>query len=189
MEQHNASMQAGPLNSSFERKIFSADLLDAITPRSKLSNKNTNVEAEFCKKYSGIRMAGAANFVDRMDFDIYKRATKDTRLDVLIKSQQTRIGKAQQEALYGRLVEDGRRRNQIRRQLEDFGKEEAVMAKSGEKKMTEEEFEEIYSRMKRQAEERTIEVEQQRTFQETLAEMEERKVLEGSIARGKSSLL
>ena len=184
--QENASMDIRSVPAaSFEQCISSAELREVMSARADRPKKENDLDALFCKKYATIKIADCAPFKERMEFDIYKRVTKETRLDMLKNSQKAKLGKMQQEDLFHRLIEDGRRRNMIMKQLEAY-KQEEEMGKKDTRKITPGEFERTYGRMMARLQETEIDLKRQRTFQQMLKECHEQKILESSVAYNKS---
>eukprot|EP01022_Parablepharisma_sp_SALTPOND_P014452 TRINITY_DN195_c0_g1_i1.p1 TRINITY_DN195_c0_g1~~TRINITY_DN195_c0_g1_i1.p1 ORF type:complete len:525 (-),score=67.69 TRINITY_DN195_c0_g1_i1:779-2353(-) len=181
MPQVASFCEKASLSEAFEKQIHSVELRDVVMPSKKKGKMP--LETAFCKKYAGIKISGNASFTERMEFDIYKRTTKDYRLDTLLKSQRSKLDKAEQEKLFSRLIEDGKRRNQRMTQLERF-KQEELETTSG-KKMNEKEFAIIYDKMMDKVKQKEGELKRQRVFQEILKEFHEQKVLEKSVAHNK----
>ncbi len=96
------------------------------------------------------------------------------------------VGKDRQDALYKRLMEDGKRRNQIKRQLEDFGKKEKSMTGSAEKRMTKGDFAQIYGKIRQQLLTREVGIQQQRAVNEMMEESKDRKAMRKGFAYNKS---
>jgi len=174
-------------NPSYEKQIHSVELNNVNSPNSAQEKllKERALETEFCKKYAGIKMAENASFSERMEFDIYKRATKDTRLDTLLKMQKPKLNKTQQEELFKRLIEDGKRRNQRTDALEKFKQFEREQTQPSTKRLNEKEFEEKYVKMMDHVAQREDKLKKQRIYDQALKEFKEKKIMEKGIAYNK----
>ncbi len=143
----------------YEQKITSTSISIIKTPRREETLKAKNeMEVDFCKKYANIRISENAPFEDRMQFDIYKRATKDKRMMILEDMGKDKLPKEHQEQLYNRLINDGKKWSEKKHRLETFTSEESSKMKLGEKRLTKGQSDKIYARM----------IQQQKLKEETL---------------------
>ncbi len=185
------AQEVSPFSESpgFEQQIRSVELEKAMmikVPENHDEEKgNLPLEVAFCKKYAGIKISKNASFTERMEFDIYKRATKDSRLDLLINAQKPKLDKMEQQELFKRLAEDGKRRNQRILQLEKFKAEGFDMSATTQRKMNEKDFAKIYEKMMDKLQRKENDLKKQRVFQQMIKEFNEQKVLEKSVSHNK----
>lgn len=90
--------------------------------KSTSNSSGANPQAEdmkdrFCKHYAAIKLNSDAPFHERMQFDIYKRATKLERFDVFVESQKQKVPREEAEKVFGRLHEDTLKRLEHRRKM------------------------------------------------------------------------
>ena len=79
----------------------------------------------------------------RMLFDIFKRQTKEERLNKLIEKNKVKISETDRIKTFNRLIEDANRRIEAQDQLDDL-KNQIEPNNQNFKKYKEEEWEEIY---------------------------------------------
>lgn len=79
----------------------------------------------------------------RMLFDIFKRQTKELRLNKLIEKNKVKITESQKIKTFNRLILDANRRIELKDQLEEK-KNQIYNSNSTYKKYKEEEWEDIY---------------------------------------------
>lgn len=79
----------------------------------------------------------------RMLFDIFKRQTKDDRLDKLIDKNKIKIDENLKIQAFNRLIEDANRRLEAQDKMEDLENKLRISCKS-EKKISKENWEDIY---------------------------------------------
>lgn len=163
----------------FEQKITSTSISIVKSPKREETLKMKNeVTTDFCKKYANIQIGENAQFDDRMQFDIYKRATKDKRMMLIEDLGKDKIPKEYQEKLYERLIDDGKKWSKKKKTLENFISCESSRAHSGMKKMTKQESDRLYARMMQQKKEKEEDLIKKRTelklkkMQEELSEMQ-----------------
>ena len=113
-------------------------------------------EYEFFNNYSKIRMNQNADFYDRMNFDIYKRMTRQqrytyiliyNRFDVFVETNKKRIPLSQKNETFNRLIEDSNRRVQRKHLMAQQVDAEIEESREGQKKMTQDEMDEIYTNL------------------------------------------
>jgi len=78
----------------------------------------------------------------RMLFDIFKRQTKEERLNKLIEKNKVKISEGERIKTFNRLIEDANRRIEAQDQLENLKNQ--IQKNSSFKKYKEEEWDEIY---------------------------------------------
>jgi hypothetical protein len=78
-----------------------------------------------------------------MLFDIFKRQTKELRLNKLIEKNKKKINESEKIKTFNRLIEDANRRIEAQDQLEEM-KNEVKINNPNTKKYKDEEWEEIY---------------------------------------------
>jgi hypothetical protein len=79
----------------------------------------------------------------RMLFDIFKRQTKELRLNKLIEKNKKKINESEKIKTFNRLIEDANRRIEAQDQLEEM-KNQVQINIPNIKKYKDEEWEEIY---------------------------------------------
>ena len=79
----------------------------------------------------------------RMLFDIFKRQTKELRLNKLIEKNKKKINESEKIKTFNRLIEDANRRIEAQDQLEEM-KNQVQINNPNIKKYKDEEWEEIY---------------------------------------------
>jgi len=80
----------------------------------------------------------------RMLFDIFKRQTKDERINKLIEKNKVKITEEERIKTFNRLIEDANRRIEAQDQLEDLKNQLLKNNNTNSKKYKDEEWEEIY---------------------------------------------
>lgn len=79
----------------------------------------------------------------RMLFDIFKRQTKELRLNKLIEKNKIKISESQRIKTFNRLIEDANRRIEAQDQMEEM-KNQVNYYNPNSKRYNEEEWEDIY---------------------------------------------
>jgi hypothetical protein len=79
-----------------------------------------------------------------MLFDIFKRQTKDERINKLIEKNKVKITEEERIKTFNRLIEDANRRIEAQDQLEDLKNQLLKNNNTNSKKYKDEEWEEIY---------------------------------------------
>ena len=69
------------------------------------------------KDYSLIQINKDEKFLDRMKFDIYKRQSKDERINKLVEEKKKKIDEVERIKTFNRLIEDANRRNEANENL------------------------------------------------------------------------
>lgn len=80
----------------------------------------------------------------RMLFDIFKRQTKEERLNKLIEKNKVKISESERIKTFNRLIEDANRRIEAQDQLEDLKNQIQKNDNRSFKKYKDEEWDEIY---------------------------------------------
>lgn len=78
----------------------------------------------------------------RMTFDVFKRQTKDERLDKLIEKNKVKIEESERIKTFNRLIEDANRRLEAQEKIEEIRND--LNKPSNMKKVTEKEWEDVY---------------------------------------------
>ena len=161
--------------SIYEKKITSTSISIVKTPRREDATKVKNeIEFDFCKKYANIQIGDNAIFQDRMQFDIYKRATKDKRMMLIEELSKDKIPRKHEDKLYERLIDDGKNWSRKKKQLETFTVAETERLRDGGKRITKADSDKFYTRMIQQQKLKEEEILKKRTavqFQKHQAEI------------------
>ena len=103
----------------------------------------------FNKEYSNFHINIEENFMERMQFDIYKRQIKEERLNDLVEQNKVKIDEDQKIKTFNRLIEDANRRlkaqtnmNELQNQLND----DLISATNFYKRYNGDEWDEIYKK-------------------------------------------
>ena len=110
------------------------------------------------KDYSLIQINKDEKFLDRMKFDIYKRQSKDERINQLLEENKKKIDEVERIKTFNRLIEDANRRNEANENLkkkEDNLKHELISPKN--KKYNVNEWNNIYQKRFKSYENKTKE--------------------------------
>ncbi len=163
---------------AYEKKITSTSISVVRTPRQEDSWRAAReMEAGFCRDYANIQIDQEAKFADRMQFDIYKRATKEQRMVMLAEMSKLKMSKQEQERLYDRLIDDGKRWNQKKRQLETYSENETSQVPSEARKLTKRESDMMYERMMKQQQEKELDIIRKRALVQTQQKLEEEELM------------
>ena len=144
-----------------------------------LLSKKEELDVEFCKQYDSIRPNTAAPFVERMKFDIYKRATKDTRLEKVKKMTKVTLSEQDKMDLIERMEKDASRRREAQKIVENKVKEEPKSM--GQKRLSREEGEELYKRLMKSKEINENILNEKRMLNEEIKNQEELLSLESQV--------
>jgi len=110
------------------------------------------------KDYSLIQINKDEKFLDRMKFDIYKRQSKDERINKLIEENKKKIDEVERIKTFNRLIEDANRRNEANENLkkkEDNLNHDIISPKN--KKYNDNEWNNIYQKRFKSYENKTKE--------------------------------
>ena len=80
----------------------------------------------------------------RMLFDIFKRQTKELRLNKLIEKNKKKINESQRIQTFNRLIEDANRRIEAQDKIEEMKNQNQYNSNPNAKKYKDEEWEDIY---------------------------------------------
>jgi len=80
----------------------------------------------------------------RMTFDVYKRQTKDERLDNLIEKNKVKIDESERIKTFNRLIDDANRRLEAQDKIEELRNN--LNKTSDGKKISEKEWDDIYNK-------------------------------------------
>jgi len=101
----------------------------------------------FNKEYSNFHINKEENFLERMQFDIYKRQIKEERLNALVEQNKVRIDEETKIKTFNRLIEDANRRLKAQINMNDLQNqlnEDLVSSSNFYKKYNDSEWNEIY---------------------------------------------
>ena len=118
------------------------------------SNKFENYNDElkryyFNKEYSNFHINIDESFMERMQFDIYKRQIKEERLNSLIEQNKVRIDEEKKIETFNRLIEDANRRLKAQMNMEDLKEQlndDLISSSNMYKKYNHKEWNEIYNK-------------------------------------------
>ena len=118
------------------------------------SNKFENYNDElkryyFNKEYSNFHINIDESFMERMQFDIYKRQIKEERLNSLIEQNKVRIDEEKKIETFNRLIEDANRRLKAQMNMEDLKEQlndDLISSSNIYKKYNHKEWNEIYNK-------------------------------------------
>ena len=78
----------------------------------------------------------------RMTFDVFKRQTKDERLDKLIEKNKVKIEESERIKTFNRLIDDANRRLEAQDKIEEMRND--LNKTSDAKKISEKEWDDVY---------------------------------------------
>jgi len=111
---------------------------------SKYSQFDTqNLCYQLIKDYSHLKIDKDEDFMRRMLFDIYKRQTKEERMEKLIEQNKLKLDESERIKGFNRLIEDANRRIEAQDHMEEM-KIKLEMNNFNSKKYKLDEWEEIY---------------------------------------------
>jgi len=132
------------------------------------------LQIQFNKQYASIRPDERLSFADRMKFDIYKRETKDQRLEALFELRKVKKPQQDIHNMLQRFQKDLYRRRLAKESAELLKSEDYNdVLKKTKKKLTPKECENIYSRMKQKYEESQRIIEKKREIYRQMKEQQE----------------
>jgi len=99
---------------------------------------------DLVKEYSHLKIDKDEEFMRRMLFDIFKRQSKEERLEKLIEKNKVKIDENERIKTFNRLIEDANRRVEAQDQMEEM-KMKLEQNNVNSKKYKFEEWEEIYN--------------------------------------------
>ena len=105
------------------------------------------IQDRFCKNYANIsirEITPEAGVFERMQFDIYKRMTKEDRLQIYMESKKQKIPKRALDHTFQRLIKDGQRREEKIQVISKQKELENVNKENQGKKINREESDRIY---------------------------------------------
>jgi len=95
------------------------------------------------KEYSHLKIEKEEGFMKRMLFDIFKRQTKDERLEKILAKSKPKFDEKKIIKAFNRLVEDANRRLEAQEKLEDL-KENIFKDAKEKRNISDKEWEETY---------------------------------------------
>lgn len=102
---------------------------------------------DFLKDYSYLHINKDEEFLQRMQFDIYKRQLKEDRINKLVDQNKIKIDEDERIKTFNRLIEDANRRLEAQENMENMkNKLEEDITAGPHKKYSQEEWKEIYNK-------------------------------------------
>ena len=112
--------------------------------------ENYNLEKmryDFLKKYSYIHVDKDENFLNRMKFDIFKRQSKEEKINSLVEQNKAKIDEDERVSTFNRLISDANRRIEAQDNLENMkNKLSEDIINTDKKKYNYEVWNEIYNK-------------------------------------------
>jgi len=102
---------------------------------------------DLVKEYSHLKINNDEDFMKRMLFDIFKRQTKEERMEKLLENNKVKMNEVERIKTFNRLIEDANRRLEAQENMEAMKNkilEQEMIGMNSGKKITQEEWEEIY---------------------------------------------
>ena len=130
--------------SQFSKSKTSSSFYD----KSKFENYNIEkMKYDFVKDYSYLHIDKDEDFLQRMQFDIYKRQFRDERLNKLVEQNKIKIDEDEKIKAFNRLIEDANRRLEAQENLENMKyKLDQDITDGPHKKYNDKEWNEIYKK-------------------------------------------
>ena len=115
---------------------------------SKFNNYNIQqMRYDFLKDYSYLHINKDEEFLQRMQFDIYKRQFREDRINKLVDQNKVKLDEDERIKAFNRLIEDANRRLEAQENMENMkNKLEEDITAGPQKKYTEKEWKEIYNK-------------------------------------------
>ena len=115
---------------------------------SKFDNYNLEqMRYDLLKDYSYLHIDKDENFLNRMQFDIYKRQFKEDRINKLVEQSKVKIDEDERIKAFNRLILDANRRIEAQENMEKIkNKLEEDISAGIQKKYSDEEWKEIYNK-------------------------------------------
>eukprot|EP01022_Parablepharisma_sp_SALTPOND_P005504 TRINITY_DN122685_c0_g1_i1.p1 TRINITY_DN122685_c0_g1~~TRINITY_DN122685_c0_g1_i1.p1 ORF type:complete len:370 (+),score=22.28 TRINITY_DN122685_c0_g1_i1:91-1110(+) len=157
-------------NSSQIRKEKSSVMSTSHSDQASLKDK-------FCKHYANIRLHCDAPFQERMQFDIYKRATKLERYEVFLDSQKPKMPKEELDKVFDRIQKDTAKRIEHKTKKVDESFNSNNNSRANERKVTQAETEKMYSNFMEKWKKTQERLEEKRRAKKLKEEMEEQQIL------------
>ena len=98
---------------------------------------------QLIKEYSHLKIDKNERFMERMLFDIYKRQSKDDRLNKMIDKNSIKMDESERIKAFNRLIEDANRRMDVFENIEQM-KTQLEDKPVSDKKYKEEDWNEVY---------------------------------------------
>ena len=125
---------------------------------------------KFCKHYANIRLNCDASFQDRMQFDIYKRATKLDRYEVFLESQKAKMPKEELDKVFDRVT----KKREVCKPKDCNVQQQEPEKK--EKKITQVQSEAMYSNFMERYKKGQEKIEEKRRLKKLAEQQEEEKI-------------
>jgi hypothetical protein len=98
---------------------------------------------DLIKEYSHLKIAKDEEFMKRMLFDVFKRQTKDDRLEKLIDRNKMKLNEEERIKTFNRLIEDANRRQEAMDNM-DVMRVRLEEKENSDKRYTEEKWQDVY---------------------------------------------
>eukprot|EP00826_Nyctotherus_ovalis_P042473 TRINITY_DN4372_c0_g1_i20.p1 TRINITY_DN4372_c0_g1~~TRINITY_DN4372_c0_g1_i20.p1 ORF type:complete len:274 (-),score=79.23 TRINITY_DN4372_c0_g1_i20:181-1002(-) len=147
---------------------------------SNMNPQTEDIKDRFCKHYAAIKLNCDAPFYERMQFDIYKRATKLERYNVLVESQKQKVPKEEAEKVFSRLHEDTQKRMEHRRRMS-----KPAVKEPSQRKMSQAETNTLYNEFMEKWKKSQEALEEKRRAKKQREEMEEAQYLAAQSGPGR----
>ncbi len=146
------------------------------SPKSGGGGIDETTSTEFFKRYGCIQVGREKPFAQRMDFDIYRRATKDARLDCVRSAFRPTIDSREADCLIDRLQTDTTRRRKAKKYIE----ETRDAPPAGKVRMSKQAGNAFYRRMMEAQKDREQLLEAKRKISRELKEQEDEAAIQAS---------
>ena len=115
---------------------------------SKFENYNLEqMRYDLQKDYSYLHINKDEKFLNRMQFDIYKRQSREDRINKIVEQNKVKIDEDERIRAFNRLISDANRRIEAQENMEKIkNKLEEDISTGNQKKYTDEEWKEIYNK-------------------------------------------
>lgn len=131
--------------SKFKSKRSNISIYSIIDTKCDFSKFNVQqLGYELSKEYSQTKISKDESFMQRMLFDVFKRQTKEDRIEKLMDRNKLKIDEGDRVQAFNRLIEDANRRLEASDKLDDM-KDNLDEWQDPAKKVTKNEWEQIYA--------------------------------------------
>ena len=111
--EHNENTIEEIENKNIAREILINELLS----KQKQLIDPQKLSYEIVKNYSQIKIGRDADFIERMQFDVYKRQSKEQRMKLLIERHKPKIDESVRVEAFNRLIKDANRRIEVQENM------------------------------------------------------------------------
>ncbi|CDW71270.1 UNKNOWN [Stylonychia lemnae] len=136
--------------------------------------KIRDLEHVFFKTYSQVNVPkDNPKFHERMQFDIFKRNSREQRLDLVKQKSDSKQRTTSRDNLFGRLIEDGKRRAQFKEAKEKVkAQNHTIQNFSHHKPLTPKKSEDLYKRFMEQENQRQDKIQEQKRMKDISDEIQ-----------------